>query len=83
MSVKLRHLSGWTDRRIAIADRYLANLAGVEGLTLPVRANWAKQVYHLFVVRTDRRDELKEHLAAAGVETGVPLSGGAAQAQRL
>lgn len=71
LSVKLRHLSGWTDRRIAIADRYLANLAGVEGLTLPVRANWAKQVYHLFVVRTDRRDELKEHLAAAGVETGV------------
>lgn len=71
LSVKLRYLDGWTDRRIAIADRYLANLANVEGLTLPKRGNWAKQVYHLFVIRTERRDELKQHLAAAGVETGV------------
>lgn len=71
LSVKLRHLSTWTDRRIAVADRYLANLANVEGLILPTRANWARDVYHLFVIRTDRRDELKQHLAAAGVETGV------------
>jgi dTDP-4-amino-4,6-dideoxygalactose transaminase len=71
LSVKLRYLSGWTDRRIAIADRYLANLANIDGLTLPKRANWAKQVYHLFVVRTGRRDGLKQYLAEAGVETGV------------
>lgn len=71
LSVKLRHLDEWTRKRIAVADLYLRELGGVDGLELPRRANWAKQVYHLFVVRTDRRDELKAHLASRGIETGV------------
>jgi dTDP-4-amino-4,6-dideoxygalactose transaminase len=71
LSAKLPHLGNWTERRIAIADRYLAELSGVEGIVLPRRANWARQVYHLFVIRTDRRDELKQWLADQGIETGI------------
>ena len=71
MSAKLRHLDRWTEHRIAIADRYLDRLRGISGLTLPVRKNWARQVYHLFVVRTKERDALAAHLQARGIQTGI------------
>lgn len=71
LSAKLPHLESWTQRRIEIATYYLQHLAGIEGLILPERKDWARQVYHLFVVRTTRRDELKAFLAERGIETGV------------
>ncbi|MBR0994707.1 DegT/DnrJ/EryC1/StrS family aminotransferase [Bradyrhizobium japonicum] len=71
LNVKLRHLNRWTEHRIAIADRYLDRLRDISGLTLPVRKIWARQVYHLFVVRTEQRDGLAAHLQAMGVQTGI------------
>lgn len=71
LSAKLPHLESWTQRRIEIATYYLHHLAGIEGLILPERKDWARQVYHLFVVRTSRRDELKAFLVERGIETGV------------
>ncbi len=71
LCAKLPNLPGWTERRIAVADRYLVELSDVEGIILPRRANWAKQVYHLFVIRTERRDELSKWLSDKGIETGV------------
>lgn len=71
LSVKLQHLSDWTAQRIAIADFYLQNLPRVADLILPERKEWARQVYHLFVVRTSRRDQLKAFLAERRIETGV------------
>lgn len=76
LSVKLKHLSTWTEKRIAVADYYLANLKDVKQIVLPVRQIWAKQVYHLFVIRTEKRDELAKFLADKGIQTGVhyPIS---------
>lgn len=71
LSAKLPHLESWTQRRIEIADYYLQHLAGIDDLILPERKAWARQVYHLFVVRITRRDELKAFLAERGIETGV------------
>jgi len=71
LSVKLRHLEVWLEHRIAIAGIYQAGLAGISQLALPGAADWARAVYHLFVVRTAARDQLQQHLAAAGIETGV------------
>ncbi|MBB3312265.1 dTDP-4-amino-4,6-dideoxygalactose transaminase [Rhizobium sp. BK196] len=71
LCAKLPNLPAWTERRIAIADRYIAELSDVSEIVLPRRANWAKQVYHLFVIRTDRRDQLSAWLAEKGIETGV------------
>jgi dTDP-4-amino-4,6-dideoxygalactose transaminase len=71
LSAKLRHVDDWTEQRIAIANHYLDRLQGIAGLTLPVRKNWARQVYHLFVVRTERRDALAAHLKARGIQTGI------------
>lgn len=71
LSAKLPHLEGWTRQRIAIAEHYLQGLRGVGDLVLPVRQAWARQVYHLFVVRSAQRDALMAHLGAQGIETGV------------
>ncbi len=71
LNVKLTVLEEWTARRIGVADYYLQHLAGVPGLILPERKAWARQVYHLFVIRTQRRDALKAFLAEQGIETGI------------
>ncbi|MGM0520207.1 MAG: DegT/DnrJ/EryC1/StrS family aminotransferase [Campylobacterota bacterium] len=76
LSVKLKHLDKWTDARIKVADYYLENLKDIDGLTLPKREDWAKQVYHLFVIRTEKRDELQQYLKDNGIQTGIhyPIS---------
>ncbi|MFC5753884.1 DegT/DnrJ/EryC1/StrS family aminotransferase [Actinomadura rugatobispora] len=69
LRVKLRRLDEWNARRSAVAGRYLRELADVDGLELPAVAPWADPVWHLFVVRSEFRDELQERLAGAGVGT--------------
>lgn len=71
LSAKLPHLAGWTEARQAIAARYDTLLTDVPGLDLPETAAGRTHVYHLYVVRHDRRDALAAHLRAAGVETAI------------
>ena len=71
LSVKLKFLDVWTDQRIMVADCYLKALENQAGVVLPVRQDWAKQVYHLFVIRVAQRDKLKKYLYDNGVETGI------------
>jgi len=71
LSVKLEHLECWIKRRIEIANYYHQHLIEIEGLVLPQQKEWARQVYHLFVVRVKRREELKTFLAERQIETGV------------
>ncbi len=63
LGVKLPHLSDWTAGRRRVAERYHRLLADTP-LQLPVEASWAESVYHLYVVRHPRREELKKHLEA-------------------
>ena len=71
LDVKLRHLDKWTDHRIMIADEYWRYLKNVAAITLPVRQEWARQVYHLFVIRHQNRDQLQDNLKEIGIQTGV------------
>jgi len=71
LQVKLSKLDEWNQRRRAVAARYLAGLCGCSELTLPYVPEWAEPVWHLFVVRHPKRDELQRKLAAAGVGTLV------------
>ena len=61
LSRKLKRLDAWTERRRQLAARFQAGLAGLP-LELPV-VRFGDHVWHLFVVRTPRRKELREHLA--------------------
>jgi dTDP-4-amino-4,6-dideoxygalactose transaminase len=71
LSVKLPHLPAWTARRQEIAAEYSKLLAGIDGVGLPVVAPGRSHVYHLYVVRHERRDALARHLAALGVQTVI------------
>lgn len=68
LGVKLAHLDASNARRRAAAAKYRELLAD-----LPVRlqADHADHAYHQFVIRTDRRDELRDYLRAAGIGTEI------------
>ena len=70
LRVKLRHLDRWNARRRQHADAYADALAPV-GVRTPAAASWAEHVWHIFAVRTPKRDELRSALAAEGVATGL------------
>jgi dTDP-4-amino-4,6-dideoxygalactose transaminase len=70
LAVKLPHLDAWNARRAAIARTYREELASLD-LELPAVPDWAEPAWHLFVVRSTRRDELRRRLAASGIETLV------------
>ncbi|HET6204886.1 MAG TPA: DegT/DnrJ/EryC1/StrS family aminotransferase [Planctomycetota bacterium] len=67
--VMLRHLDELNDRRRAVARRYDEVLKGIVGT--PPERPWAKAVYHMYVVRAPRRDELAKALKERGIETGI------------
>jgi dTDP-4-amino-4,6-dideoxygalactose transaminase len=71
LRVKLNKLDEWNDRRRRIASVYLNELKDVANLVLPFVPDWAEPVWHLFVVRCLRRDELQQSLAEAGVGTMI------------
>ncbi|MET4106925.1 DegT/DnrJ/EryC1/StrS family aminotransferase [Hymenobacter sp. UYP22] len=69
LSAKLPLLMEWTGQRQKVAALYSEQLSGIADLHLPVVAPGATHVYHLYVVRTSRRDALQQHLTAQGIGT--------------
>ncbi len=70
LRIKLKRLDKWNERRIKIAEIYKENLKDLP-LVLPEKAKDVKHVYHLFVVRSEKRDELGDYLKKNGVGVGV------------
>ena len=71
LSAKLPYLRKWTEARRKIADLYSALLSGIDDLVLPGVAPNRSHVFHLYVVRSSRRDALKEYLGHRGIGTGI------------
>jgi dTDP-4-amino-4,6-dideoxygalactose transaminase len=69
LSIKLKYLNSWTKERREIADFYNENLKGIDHLILPIVANGATHSYHLYVIRSSKRDELKTFLEENGIGT--------------
>lgn len=65
LRAKLPYLDGWNRQRQEFAQYYLENLQGV---ILP-EAKWDEAVWHQFVIRTDRRDELHLYLRMNNIDT--------------
>ena len=70
LRVKLRHLEQWTQARRAAAAHYDALLAGT-GVATPHAGEDMRHVYHLYVVRTARRQAWQDALGAQGIQTGI------------
>lgn len=71
LRVKLAKLDEWNERRKQIAARYLDQLKSNMDLVPPFVADWADPVWHLFVVRTPKRDDLQKKLTDAGIGTMI------------
>jgi dTDP-4-amino-4,6-dideoxygalactose transaminase len=69
LSVKLKHLNNWTQKRKEIANWYIEELSDVNQIILPKTASNASHVYHLFVIRTNLRDDLQKHLNESEIGT--------------
>lgn len=67
LRVKLARLDAWNAARRRVAGLYAEALAGVGDLVLPTAPAHVEPVWHLYVVRTARRDALLRHLQDAGI----------------
>ncbi len=76
LNVKLPHLFDWTEQRRVIAGTYTHLLSEIDDLLLPYVDSRAEHVWHLFVIRTQKRDALKTYLSAHGIQTVInyPIS---------
>lgn len=68
LRVKLRYLEDDTTKRRSIAQRYLTEINN-DLIKLPYVKNSLNHVWHLFVIKTEYREELHKHLASQGVQT--------------
>lgn len=69
LSVKLNILNEWNNRRREIANCYSKHLEGCSDIILPRVSPCASPVWHLYVIRSKRRNQLQKELGMAGVET--------------
>jgi dTDP-4-amino-4,6-dideoxygalactose transaminase len=64
-------LGGITSTRIQVAESLDQGLRDVDGITLPPRSENVQQVFHLYILFAERRDELLKHLIDQGVEAKI------------
>ncbi len=69
LDAKLPHLARWTQSRQRVASRYDEVLGGIDAIRTPARATGREHVYHLYVIRSERRDDLRRALGDAGIAT--------------
>ena len=71
LRIKLRHLPQWNEKRQQNAHQYNVLFGQSDGVIAPHEPSWTKAVYHLYVVRTKKRDELQVFLSEKGIATGL------------
>jgi dTDP-4-amino-4,6-dideoxygalactose transaminase len=69
LAVKLKYLDEWTEQRREIAKWYFEELGNIEGIALPMIHSNATHVFHLYIIRSKRRNELQNFLSENGVGT--------------
>jgi len=68
LNVKLRHLDDDNNLRKKIAKKYIDNINN-PNIILPAVGNWNSMVFHIFPIRTSKRDELQVYLADKEIQT--------------
>ena len=71
LSVKLPYIRKWNESRILIAKKYNQNLNGVGDIELPKIRENSKHTFHLYVIKTSKRDDLKAFLYKKGISTAI------------
>lgn len=71
LNIKLPKLATWTKLRQAAAAKYTELLGSIEGLEAPSVAEGCEHVWHLYVIKIDDRDGLKNHLKSENIQTVI------------
>jgi dTDP-4-amino-4,6-dideoxygalactose transaminase len=87
LRIKLKHLSDWNEKRRHNASLYTQQLntaalqhrstaalkaqPATRNIIIPFEPSWTKAVYHLYIIRTQKRDELQKYLSENGISTGL------------
>ncbi len=70
LGVKLKYLDRWLEMRRKNAALYNKMLENTE-VVIPKELDYIKHVYHLYVIRTDKRDDLRRYVNSKGIATGL------------
>jgi len=70
LQAKLVHVDDWNQERRQIARRYSEQLASL-GLVVPVEYDWGRHVYHLYIIRSERREQFQAYLKQKGIASEV------------
>lgn len=70
LQAKFPYLDSWNEKRRELSKRYNEHLAPL-GIVTPVEREWAKHVYHLYIIRSSKRDELQAFLKHKGIASEV------------
>ncbi|MDR2018114.1 MAG: DegT/DnrJ/EryC1/StrS family aminotransferase [Syntrophobacterales bacterium] len=65
---KLPFLDVWNEKRRALASLYTRTLAGIP-VSLPLEEPWARHVYHIYAIRSEKRKDLMTYLSSKGITT--------------
>ncbi len=71
LRIKLRDLDKDNDKRGEIAQRYAEAFSSLEEVTPPPMDTEKRSVYHRYVIRTSKRDELMKYLQSQGIGVGI------------
>jgi dTDP-4-amino-4,6-dideoxygalactose transaminase len=71
LDAKVAYIDEWTNKRRENASLYNKYLADISEISLPKEMDYAKHVYHLYVIRTNKRDELMNYLQEHGIASGM------------
>lgn len=71
LRIKLKRLDNWNQSRRENAAYYNEVLSEIADVTIPVEADFARSVYHLYVILVDKREKLQDFLNSKGIATGL------------
>lgn len=71
LQTKLKHLKEWNRAKLKLASYYNLRFKEIPEIITPITDKYSTPVYHLYVIRTPKRDALLKHLKSRGVETGI------------
>jgi dTDP-4-amino-4,6-dideoxygalactose transaminase len=70
LQAKFPYVDSWNEKRRDLAHRYTEHLAPM-GIVTPMEHDWGKHVYHLYIIRSAKRDELQAFLKQKGIASDV------------
>jgi len=71
LSVKLKYIDKWNSSRYKNSEKYNSALHGIEDIFLPKIHPRSKHIFHVYTLRTNLRDPLRDYLSNKGIDTGV------------